>query len=202
MDQDILNYCFSNDAVRLPEEFNCFINFERKSANRTVIRRKLYHFAGIKPDINTDDVFNRLFLEYFIKTPWFSADTFGNIFKMFDGLNRIQQNTLLTMIRLIGKKRRVFFITPNNFSALRAMFEITDDEILIDASQTDALMKLLDVLREHKCVCFFFTENYHAIRNFLVGQNFVEGIDFVNGSEYHQMLTITQNYAQAIVRNM
>ena len=191
----------------------------------------MYHFAGSKPDLNTDDVFNKLFLEYFIKTPWFSAQSLGNIFKMVSddvfnklfleyfiktpwfsaqslgnifkmvsGIYQNQSHALINVIRLLGKKRRAFFTTSNNFPELKRAFEITDDELLIDASKSDALMKALNAMREHNCVCLFFINNYPDIKNFLVNQKFVEGTDFINAADYCSTLTNLPNYPQTFVR--
>ena len=196
MDQEILNYCFANDSVALPDEFNCFVSFERQK--KAAIGRKLYHFAGPKPDLNTDDVFNKLFLEYFIKTPWFSAQSLGNIFKMVSGIYQNQSHALINVIRLLGKKRRAFFTTSNNFPALKQTFDIADDELLIDASKSDAMMKALNAMRDHTCVCFFFMNNYPDIKNFLVSQKFVEGTDFMDAVD--STMSNLPNYAQTLVR--
>lgn len=198
MDQEILNYCFANDSLALPDDCNCFVSFERQQ--KATIGRKLYHFAGRKPDLNSDDVFNKLFLSYFIKTPWFSADSLGNVFKVFNGIYQNQSHALLNLIRLLGKKHRAFFTTSNNFPELKRAFEISDDELLIDALKPDALMRALNAMRDHTCVCFFFMNNYPNIKNFLVSQKFVEGTDFVNAADYCSTLSNIPDYAQTLVR--
>ena len=181
-DQDILNYCFAKDAVRLPDEFNCFVIFERMGENRSMIRQKLYHFAGFKPDLNIDDPFNRLWFEYFTKTPWFDVEMFKGLFHVFNQQYDRQKIELLNVSNLQARRRRSFFVEPHNVEALRGLFKVADDEPVFNASAPDALRLLANTMHNDggRHVCFILHGNYNSIRQFLLTQNFVENLDFIN----------------------
>lgn len=183
-DQDILNYCFSKNYVKLTPDFNRFVDIERIYHKPCTVKPHIYHFLSNSFNANLDDCLNRLYFSYFVKTPWFNADAFGSAFKAFENLQKAQQNSNLSIIRLLGKRDRAFFTERSNIPALRALFEITDNELIVDASNSDALMKTLTALRvpegQRKKVFFIFSGNYLAFKNFLVSQKFVEGVDFVN----------------------
>ena len=87
LDQDVLNYCFSDQYLKLPDTFNCILTWERMKSSEHVIEQKIYHFAGSKP-LQSVDIFSRLYLEYFSKTPWFNADIFDGI------INFVNKNIL------------------------------------------------------------------------------------------------------------
>ncbi len=75
-DQDILNYCFAASSLRLPIKFNFYVKFARPK-NDWTIGEKIYHYADGRNSLGMDlnAPYNRLFMDYFIKTPWFDDDT-------------------------------------------------------------------------------------------------------------------------------
>ena len=75
-DQDVLNYCFSTAYLKLPVKFNRFVMSARPE-NEWTIDKKIYHFAASRISLvmDTNDPYNQLFMDYFIKTPWAEADT-------------------------------------------------------------------------------------------------------------------------------
>ena len=60
-DQDLLNYCFSAEYLKLPSKYNCWVRRERASG-KTTIERKVYHFIGQGDSLGFDarDNFHRL----------------------------------------------------------------------------------------------------------------------------------------------
>ena len=147
LDQEILNYCFSENHVRLSSDFNCFVGYARARSDRIGIERKLYHFANHKPDLDISDDFNRLYLEYFAKTPWFNADIFQAIVNSIDDRQKRLEMSLVNMTKLLAKNRRAFITDEYNIPPLRALFSIADDELVIIASKPDAIEKLAEALR-------------------------------------------------------
>ena len=75
LDQDILNYCFSTTYLKLPIKFNRFVLYARRE-NDWTIQENIYHYAASRMCFVMDsrDVYNQLFMSYFIKTPWVDAD--------------------------------------------------------------------------------------------------------------------------------
>ena len=68
-DQDILNLCFSTQTLKLPVKFNTFVRDVRRRNEKT-IARKIYHYAGGVLRLEMGDAFNRLWMEYFMRTPF------------------------------------------------------------------------------------------------------------------------------------
>ena len=205
-DQDILNYCFSKNYVKLTPDFNRFVDIERIYHKPCTVKPHIYHFLSKSFNADLNDCFNQLYFSYFEKTPWFNAGAFGNAFKAFNEIQKAQQNANLNLIRLLGKRDRAFFTEHNNIPAVKALFEINDKELVIDASNTDALMKTLIALRppagQRKKIIFIFSGNYLAFKNFLVSQKFVEGIDFVNAMSFVSGMLGIPMESHSIVRAM
>ena len=145
----------------------------------------IYHFSGAeRVTLDTDDIFNRLYLEYFLKTPWATVDMFGNMNKAFDRMFRHylneSKNTLLSLTNLLNKRRRVFLIEDRFLAPAKQIFEIRDDELLLDLSMEPEVLALkLNALRG-EAVLFAFVRNYPILLNFLQSKGFREGTDFVN----------------------
>ena len=184
-EQDVLNYLFSEKYLKLPYKFNEILadlrTFDPKPLR---LEKAIYHYAGSKPDLNTDDIFNRLYLEYFLKTPWATVDMFGNMDKAFNKMFRHylneSKNTLLSMTNLLNKRRRIFLIEDRFLAPAKQIFEIRDDELIWDLSMEPEVLALkLNALRG-EAVLFVFVRNYPILLNFLRNQNFREGTDFVN----------------------
>ena len=148
-DQDILNYCFSKDYVKLTPDFNRFVDIERIYHKPCTVKHYIYHFLSNSFNADLDDCFNQLYFSYFVKTPWFNINAFGGVFKAINEMQKANQNATLSIIRLLGKRDRAFFTEHNNIPALRALFEITDKELIVDASNSDALMKIIVALRHN-----------------------------------------------------
>ena len=184
-EQDVLNYLFSEKYLKLPYRFNENVRDIRAFDPKPLrLEKAIYHFAGAKPDLNTDDVFNRLYLEYFLKTPWATVDMFGNMNKAFDKMFRQYLNeskdTLLRTTNLLNKRRRIFLIEDRFLAPAKQIFEIRDDETILDLSiePEDLAQKLND--SKGAAVLFVFVRNYPMVLNFLRSQNFREGTDFIN----------------------
>ena len=148
------------------------------------LERGIYHFAGAKPDLDSGDAFNRLYLEYFLKTPWADADMFGNLQKALDKFWSEQKNLLLHMTNLLANRDRAFFVDSGNLAAAKNIFAIRDDELIITASELDAGKKLFDAMTQSRGQKIFFilAGNYSQIRVLLLNQKFVENVDFVDGT--------------------
>lgn len=185
-EQDVLNYLFSERYLKLPHRFNETVQDLRKFAPKPYrIEKAIYHFAGAKPDLNTDDVFNRLYFEYFLKTPWANADMFGNIdkavVKTVEQIFNESRNILLHVTNLLGSRRRAFFVDKGFQEPAKHIFAINNDELVMDFSTgAENLIRAMNANRD-KILLFVLAGNYPQIRDFLTGQNFVEGTDFING---------------------
>ncbi|MBQ7454015.1 MAG: hypothetical protein IJS69_03050 [Selenomonadaceae bacterium] len=118
-DQDILNYLFSKKYIKLPVKFDRFICNER-SQGVFETRSAIYHCTAL--NLQMDDVYNRLWMKYFIRTPWFDEDTIG---RLYDGFRQVHTNLKQSMINvsaIMSGKSRAFFTTPNNLDAIKKNF--------------------------------------------------------------------------------
>ena len=189
-EQDTLSYLFSKNYLKLPGKFNCIIKWKREldPVESLHIEKAVYHFAdpSSKPSLNTDDVFNKLYLEYFLKTPWATADMFGNLNKAmgkkFEQILNDSRNLTLNVTNLLSERRRAFLVDENFIEAAKQIFAIKPNEPVISLSMDakNFLQKLNDVKGE--CLIFVLSNDYWKIRNFLINRNFVEDTDFVNGA--------------------
>ena len=187
-DQDILNHLFSENYLKLSKDFNCFV-FRERERDVNEIGAMIYHYLFFSLKLDANDVFNRLFFNYFKKTPWFDIDVFTNIHHKVAELYDDRQRFLLhTIIGLEGKKRS-YFLGRNNFEAIKSIFAVKSEDALLDANQPNALNKMIDKLKKHKgkIVFLIFVDRYAALRNILLQLNFVEGRDFMNGMEFLPM---------------
>ena len=159
-----------------------------------VIEQKIYHFAGSKP-LQSVDIFSRLYLEYFSKTPWFNADIFDGIINFVNAQLDRQKHFMLNVTNLLAHKQRAFFVEPQYLDGLRALFDINKDEPVYNSSASDAINKLIDVMRSNadNVLVFILAGNYFSISNQLIAQNFVENRDFINVTQFltsHQGVSI------------
>ena len=187
-EQDLLSYCFSETALKLPVKFNCFISGERILRKSNELKEVLYHYAGgsfgFGLQFNMNDVYNKLWFDYFSKTPWFNVDIIGNlseaIYKFYDE----QKNILRNVTNLISKKKRAFFTEIQNFEFLKQCFMITPEEKLINASNPQSMNELMQSMRASNSqeIYFIMVGNYKLAREILIKNNFVENRDFLDGT--------------------
>ena len=191
-DQDIFNYLFSKSYFKLPEKFDVFVDVERKKFSNLKIRQAIYHYAVNALNLDKDDPFNRLWMEYFMKTPWFDAESIGNL---YDNFRQNQIELKYTMIKFssaLSGKTRVFIVSAEYFEAIREIFRVrSDEEIISINSNTIKLQDLLDAMntvasRGEKVFIVMvpnFSFDTFEQFGFVYGENLFNGFDFL--SEAH-----------------
>ena len=207
-DQDILNYCFSTEYLKLPSKFNCWVRRERRAGN-TTIERKIYHFIGKSDSLGLDvrDNFHRLYWEYFAKTPWFNAETILNI---GTGVRQFYVNRQTFAIRvsaLMSGKTRSFFTEPASVQAVRQIFAVRDDEEILTLTSDESVKQLANAMNESRGrkVVFVLTSHpsiYQQLKKILTQLGFVEGRDFVNALEFLSEAQGVPFDAWSIIQNM
>ena len=182
LEQDVLNYLFSKAYLKLPLKFDTIVRNMRSFFEEQRIEKAIYHFAGIKPDLNTDDIYNRLYFEYFLKTPWATIDMFGNISKNCKRQFDFIKEQFLNYTNVLGGRRRVFLIRGTDIENMKKIFEIRDDEPIINESDPEALAKFFETTDELKGRKLIYVVNgdYLKIRNELRQRKLAEGKDFFN----------------------
>lgn len=180
LEQDALNYVFSKEYFKLPRKFNAMIR-----RIRDVVDKGICHYAGgegAKPSLNTDNVYDKLYLEYFLKTPWATADMFGNIDKAFRRQYDRLKTEFLRYTNLLYNRERLFLIDKSMTEKMRKIFAIRDDETIIDASDSAAMDKFFETLDElkGKKLIYLLSNNYKPVEDRLHKIDFLGGRDYVN----------------------
>lgn len=180
VDQDTLNYFSSGNYLHLPKKFNAvmFVLYGKPEG----IGKAIYHYAAHKPDLNADHIYNKLYLEYFLKTPWATADMFGNIDKFFRRQYDRLKGEFLRYTNLLYGRERLFLIDKSMTEKMRKIFAIRDDETIIDASDSVAMDKFfetLDELRDKKLI-YLLSNNFNPVEDKLRKRDFLGGRDYVN----------------------
>ena len=185
LEQTVLNYCFSARTLKLPVKFNRFVKRERSSKEQ-IVEEKIYHYTSgaSRPGLNLNDAFNRLWLGFFIKTPFFDAEVLGRLYEQFQKMrNEIKEASLKISATMPGKMR-AFFVEPAKSESMTKFFEIKNYEEIILAENDQSLQKLIDTMQTLKGMCVFFilTEKFLKKKfpiERLKKEGFTEGKDFV-----------------------
>lgn len=188
IDQDILNYCFSTTYLKIPAKFNSYVIYER-SEDEPTIGEKIYHFLGCALGLEMNNIFNQLWMKYFLKTPWLDENTFGRLWAEFERLRHISERRKLKISAIVSGKTRAFFIAPEEIELTKKLFSIRAKEIIIPAENEGSIQKLIDAMKRSKgkSVFFIMTENFlDDVFPFdlLTKEGFVERTDFIKGWKY------------------
>ena len=186
-DQSILNYCFATQTVKLPQKFNVLIEYARMNNDFATADRICHYISsshGKGYGLDTADAYNQLWLKYFVKTPWFDADSIGRLYAGVQRLNFGFTSSLIGLSAMLSGKNRAFFATPKDIDGLKKLFAIRDDEEIIPAENRESLQKLLDAMRTARGRQLFFIMLPGFPFQVLTTAGFVPGKDFVNGLEF------------------
>ncbi len=187
--QDILNYSFSAHTVKLPLKFNTLVKNWRK--NNPLDNKAVYHYAGGKSlGLNMRDQFDRLWMSYFIRTPWFDVDTIGRLYTELIKTRTPLQNKLALISAAVSGKSRAFFVDPTKIDDMKKNFSVRENEfMLIPGEDESSIQTLLDTMKtlKDKYVFFIMTEKFLKKKfplDALTKAGFVEGVDFIKGWEF------------------
>ncbi len=202
-DQDILNSFFSTNYLKLEQKFDSFVPAER--LKNFSVAKKIYHYAGQSVELKPDDEFNELFLGHFARTPWLNVDALFGIGEGFRRSNDEFTMRFQWLMRLTSQHRRAFFVSPNNIDAVKSIFDIQDDEPIIELHNRNSLDRLIDIMRDFdgQKVVLLFQDNYDAFRSILSGNGFREHVHFANGLRFMNREQCRYEQREwALVRNM
>ena len=191
-DQDILNYFFSKNYLKLPEKFNAFIN-PNKVVYGNVVHNKIYHYVGRGGlGMNLENEHNKLFLKYFAKTAWFNENIFTGIYKAAKEMYDEEKFFGYQVSTIMNGKQRAFFTVASFADSMKNFFNIRNNEefVVINDNSLDPLVKSMKKYRNTK-VFLIMVENYDEVKNLLqqVGfkefENFIDASIFVPNMESH-----------------
>ena len=181
VDQDILNAFFSKNYLKLAQKFDSFVIIDRRL--NLPVTEKIYHYAGQNFGLNRDNPYDRLFLENFARTPWLNVDALFNLGEEIRNVNDDNSFRAQWLMRICNEHRRAFFAEAKNVEVIKILFQVQDDEPIIEFRNKDSLkellMKMYD-LRGEK-MFFIFFDDYDFIIDLLVKRGFKENKHFLNG---------------------
>ena len=96
-DQNILNYYFAKDLAPLPWYYNILQHWDRKHAQPSD-REGIYHYMGKSLGMNSKDIRDTMYYEYYFKTPWFNGEKFCEVNTVMDAV----------YLQVIGPRLRAF----------------------------------------------------------------------------------------------
>ena len=197
IDQDILNYLFSKNYVKLPEKFDAFIDKERKNP---IIRPAIYHFFDDTLQMDMKDPFNRLWMDYFIKTPWFDISVFDNLCDGIQRFNKSRQYLLEKFSAVMSGKTRVIVVSEtSNISWLEKNYAIQDGDEFFVCKGENFLQKLIDKMNAERDKKIFFIRQ-GGITESLKEAGLVEGKDFLNHWTYFIQHSFSRREINALIR--
>lgn len=181
LDQDILNAFFAANYLKLEQKFDSFVLSERR--NKFPVENKIYHYAGQCIELNLSDEYNKLFLENFSRTTWFNFEIFGRISDLFQKAIDAYTDLNQWLMKISAQKQRAFFIVPKNIPAIKKLFLIKDDELIIEARDKNSVEELIKNMTEQrgKTIFFIFIKEYEYFKPTLTDRGFKEFNDFVDG---------------------
>lgn len=186
--QDVLNYCFATSAQKLPVKFNSLVkNWRKVNPEKNAA---VWHYAGGRSfGLNMRDAFHKLWMHYFVRTPFLDEDSIGRLYSEMFKMRTTFQTSAAALSAAISGKSRAFFSDLGKIDELRKNFSVRDNELMIIPGENeDSVQSLIDTMKtlKGKYVFFIMTEKFLG-KNFpfnrLTDAGFVEGVDFVKGWE-------------------
>ncbi|MBQ4404634.1 MAG: glycosyltransferase family 8 protein [Selenomonadaceae bacterium] len=184
--QDIWNYCFSARSLKLPIKFNQFTYYARRDEES--LAKKIYHYAGgsfgLGLGLDISDSFNRLWMNYFVKTPWFDADSIGRLYEGFLKVRGELEKSALKLSATVSGKTRAFVVAENKLNVLVENFSVRNDEEVFAIESTLPMQKLIDVMNASRGKKIFFILLPGFKFDKLTEAGFVRGEDFLDGYDF------------------
>lgn len=182
-DQDLLNYCFFTQTLKLPQKFNQVVLYSR-IRGKLFADKVIYHFAGAGLGLDLNDPFNRLWMDYFIKTPWFNAETIDNIYKFnkkaIQDICAEHNNSMIKLSATMSGKTRAFIVLKSELNRLVENFSVKSKEEILVVESGAPLQKLLDIIKTSRGEKVFFIMAPNFPFQILTEAGFVYGEDFLD----------------------
>ena len=192
-DQDILNYLFSKDYLKLDEKFDVFVSIDRRRGYNS-IRKAIYHYGGRTCTLDMSDPFNALWMKYFVKTPWFNEKIIARLYEKFFQAQAEIKKSAMNLFSAAGGKPRVFIVDKTELDGLKENFSIREDEEIFAVDGTISFWNLvagMKSLRGQKIFFFLlggFPFNKLEKAGFVRGKDFVDGFDFSPNFNSYQFI--------------
>ena len=188
LDQDILNYFYSDSYNKLPIHYNVFPDAERLlPKDKQYTMKGIYHYAGNAQKLFPHkEFYNNLFLHYFSLTPLYDQKFLYDMLSKYESFLSYKYNIFYRIIELAGRKNRIFCAELNFKDKICEFFNMKNDICIpINIIGGKIYMKEINYEMKRRCGKFFFifyTNLYNYIKIHLVNNGFVEYEDFIDGT--------------------
>ena len=182
VDQTVLNRCFAEQTLKLPARFSSFVRIAR--GRKESVEKKIYCYTAHSLQLNMNDPFNTLWLEYFSKTPWFDAAALANLYASFQQVHVRLKKSMANLTIAMNGKARGFCATPNYVDDLKKLFRVRDNEEFITLENQKSLQKLIDAMKKSRGKKIFFIMAQGFPLQLLSKAGFVFGADYLNALEF------------------
>ena len=187
LDQDILNYLFSKNYLKLPERFDVFVGMVRQHGQHK-IRKAIYHYyggsRGVGIGMDTNDAFNRLWMDYFLKSPWFDSSAIGRLYKNVRQDQTHMRKIALNLSSTLRDKARAFMVLEKDLNSLVENFSVRNDEEILLIAVGTHVQKIIAEINSARNEKIFFVMLPDFPFNALTKAGFVPNKDFVNGLDF------------------
>lgn len=187
VEQDVFNYYFSETYNALPLQYDAFVDGLRLAGEQE-IRPYFYHYAGRAVNIlRTNDVYDRLFVDYFRRSPFCTTDFLMNAFSLI-GSVQLQHDIKTAAFKravAMSKRKRIVCSVAKMEQNCRNLFALREDEMFLVLPDDEHIPEkgLIAAMQSHSQYIFIFVmENYQKFRDFLSENGFKENDDFMDGS--------------------
>ncbi|MBQ7453432.1 MAG: hypothetical protein IJS69_00015 [Selenomonadaceae bacterium] len=183
-DQDILNAFFSANYLKLDQKFDSFVLADQR--RKFPVAKKIYHYAGRCLELKLYEPYNRLFMEYFSRTPWFNVEAFGRVGEAFRNSNDSHNLVVQRVMKHCLDHSRAFFVSPANLDAVKLIYDIRNDEEIIINNGPESINDLVAKMNEQRGQKLFFIcqMNYDYMHLELMRRGFREFHDYLNGMSF------------------
>ena len=167
----------------MPPKFNQVVLYSR-IRGKLFADKVIYHFAGAGLGLDLNDPFNRLWMDYFIKTPWFNAETIDNIYKFnkkaIQDICAEHNNSMIKLSATMSGKTRAFIVLKSELNRLVENFSVKSKEEILVVESGAPLQKLLDIIKTSRGEKVFFIMAPNFPFQILTEAGFVYGEDFLD----------------------
>ena len=186
-DQDILNYNFSNNYYHLPVKYDTFVDALRlPEIKQDELQECIYHYAGNAMELTkSEDIYNQLFFDYYVKTPWFD----GNVFLKAVSVAMKARHDADKVIMNIMKDRNIVFCgnKETDLQRLQASKINCNGAVFLNIyadKNTIIMEKCLDYFEQNKKdrPLLLVMSAYPLINQALTQNGYKEGTDYLDAS--------------------
>ena len=160
-DQNVLNYCFSTQALKLPINLNRFVIFARHY-KETTQKGMIYHYVGSSlpgwgMNFDLNDPFSKIWMNYFVKSPWFNIETPINLYETFKNLyQHLQPEAMINLSAAMSGKTRTFILFEKDLDTLLKNFFVKNDEEIILVEKGFPVQKMIGIMNAARNEKIFF----------------------------------------------